>query len=62
MLVPDKVKVEIAVRHLFEDMIQTFRRFFDYTICSGNKQQNLSLLYEITQGFLPRRFQNNLYD
>ena len=57
---PDKVKVEIAVNYLFKDMITTFRRFFDYT--QSDKQQNISLLFQITQGFLPRRFQDNIYD
>ena len=36
--VPDKVKVEIAVGYLFQDMITTFRRFFNYTQCPMNKQ------------------------
>lgn len=45
---PDKVKIDIAVKYLFKDIISTFKRFFDYTQCSLNKQQNINLLFEIT--------------
>lgn len=41
-------------------MISTFTRFFDYT--QSDKQQNINLLFQITQGFLPRRFLDNIYD
>ena len=46
--VPDRIKREITVNYLFKDILSTFRRFFDYTLCSQNKSQNIELLFEIT--------------
>lgn len=60
--IPEKIKETLAVEYLFGDIIKRFPRFFDATFFPGSTTPNVKLLYLLTQGMLPRHFQNTEED
>lgn len=55
-VLPLKIKSEICSHYLFIDFRTYFKRFFQFF---GDKETFDELMfYDITQGLLPRRFQN----